>query len=139
MNIEVDTDELKYYEQKFSKSSVSLEEEINYWEEQIERLKLVWSGSEASVFYNKIDEYLLKLKLVYETTNTFSQTIRKSYNLYEKSDKEFYDELHQENSQYDNKGFLNDNTMENIPKKGNSKMSSYDPLGEELDYEGVKK
>lgn len=118
MNIEVDTDELRNCEMIFSKNSISLEEEIKYWEAQIERLKNVWSGTEADIFYRRITSYLLKLKMIYETTNIFSKTIQKSYTMYEEKDKEFSSELRSENEQYDDEAFIRESKLKSSQLRG---------------------
>jgi uncharacterized protein YukE len=131
MNIEVNTDELKNCEMIFSKNSISLEEEIKYWEAQIEKLKNVWSGTEADIFYGRITSYLLKLKMIYETTNIFSKTIRNSYTMYEEKDKEFSSELRKENDQYDDDAFIRESNLrkKKLKSRRGDYVKSYEAIG----------
>ena len=131
MNIEVNTDELKNCEMIFSKNSISLEEEIKYWEAQIEKLKNVWSGTEADIFYGRITSYLLKLKMIYETTNIFSKTIRNSYTMYEEKDKEFSSELRKENDQYDDEAFIRESNLrkKKLKSRRGDYVKSYEAIG----------
>ena len=108
MNIEVETDELKYCESKFLTSSEKLNKEVEYWKAQIEKLKTIWSGTEANVFYAKIDAYLMKLKMLAETTNVFGKTIKQCYVNYEKNDNDFAKDVRDENSKYDDEAYLKD-------------------------------
>ena len=108
MNFEVDTDELRFCEKKLTDSSERLTTEINYWYEQIEKLKSIWSGSEADVFYTKLDGYLMKLKMLSETTNVFGKTIKQCYINYERTDNSFAGIIKEENSKYDDEAYLKD-------------------------------
>ena len=108
MNIEVDTEELKYCEEKLSTSSNNLSDEIDYWENQIDQLKSIWSGTEANVFYTKMEEYLIKLRMLSETTSMFSNTVKNCYVSYETNDDNFAGKIKEENSKYDDEAFLND-------------------------------
>ena len=108
MNFEVDTDELKYCEVKLENSSTKVEDEIKVWEKDIEKLKTIWKGSAADVFYSKMDEYLKKLKMLSETTRVFGNAMKECYSNYETKDKEFSVDLQNERNKYDDEAFLND-------------------------------
>ena len=121
MDLEVDTEELRYCEHRLVKSSDELKTEINYWESEIEKLKKVWSGTEANVFYTKMEAYLIKLKMLSETTSIFGNAIKECTNNYEKTDTEFASKVREENSKYDDDAFLNDPRNKKIFDKPTNK------------------
>ncbi len=106
MDIEVDTNELKIIELDINKSANSFVEEIDLWKEQIERLKNIWQGEEANIFYSKIEEYILKLNMVSETEKIIGKAVRNSYEMYEEKDEYFKNALKNNNMQYDDEAFL---------------------------------
>jgi len=119
MDFEVDTDILRVTENQLYKNSNSFDQEIEEWKKQIERLKNVWSGEDADIFYTRIDEYLLKLKMVSETENIFGKALKQSYTTYEEQDEAFSTELKRDNEQYDDEAFLRETgQIPNVPKDG---------------------
>jgi uncharacterized protein YukE len=115
MEFEVDSDELRKAETSLSNSSENFNNYLTEWRNEIETLKTIWSGELADVFYTKMEDYLSKLDLVSETTQTFSNVFNKSYTIYETKDDEFQKELDTENKQYEtvNPNELNDNEVIN--------------------------
>ena len=106
MDFEVDTDILRVTENTLHKDADRFNEELNLWNEEIDKLKTVWSGEDADIFYTRIGEYLLKLKMVSETENVFGNLLNKSYTTYEEQDSSFSSELKKDNAQYDDEEFL---------------------------------
>ncbi len=106
MDIEVDTEQLKEMEIDINRSADSFSEEIDWWKEQIERLKNVWQGEDAEIFYSKIDPYLIKLNMVSESERMIGKAIKNSYEMYEEKDNLFTMELRKNNSQYDDSAYL---------------------------------
>lgn len=45
-----------------------VDKEIDVWRNEISHLKDIWTGKDANIYYNKIDNYLNKLDLFVEYT-----------------------------------------------------------------------
>ena len=106
MDFEVDTDQLKLAENRLYKESDAFHTELNVWVDQIERLKDIWTGEDADIFYRKIEEYITKLRMVSETEKNLGKLLRTSYSSYEDQDSEFMLELKKDNEQYDDEEFM---------------------------------
>ena len=106
MNFEVESEELKHAESTFTKSHDDFENYLKDWKEQIEQLKTIWNGSESTIFYKNMEEYLSKLDMLCASKNVFSEAFKYSHIIYEKKDEEFSKELHKENNQYDDKEYI---------------------------------
>ncbi len=101
MNIEVDTDELRNCENILYSSSEKLNVEISYWEDQISELTAIWSGTEANSFYNKIGNYINKLKALSNSQKQFGDAIKQCSINYDDSNNNLTEQLKNENSKYD--------------------------------------
>lgn len=109
MIIKVDKEELKNVSNDLLKSSDNISYEIGVWEKAIEKLKNIWQGQDADVFYSRIDSYLLKLKMLSETSTSIGKFIDRANNKYIEKDKEFASELKKENDQYEQREEHNNN------------------------------
>ena len=103
MRIHVNKKELKSVSEDLQKSSMSVNDEIELWVKEHDKLKAIWSGHDADVYFSKIDQYLLKLKMISETSSELGKFIEKAHNKYTEEDSEFAQELRKENDQYDYK------------------------------------
>ena len=106
MDFEVDSDELRYAEVKMNKSSDDLKYIIDKWQMEIEKLKTIWQGEDADVFFNKMDAYIEKVKMISETTRMFGTCFNKGYTIYENNNDEFTKAIKNENSQYDDEEYV---------------------------------
>ena len=101
MRIVADKEDLKNVSDDLVKSSKSVNDEIDLWEKSILELKQIWQGKDADMFYNRIDEYLLKLRMLSAASNSIGGFINKVNNTYIKKDEEFANELKKENDLYE--------------------------------------
>ena len=97
MIIKANKEELKTISNDLLKSSSSVYKEIEIWEKSIEKLKSIWQGKDASIFYSKIDNYLIKLKMLSESSSAIGNFINNANNKYIEKDKEFTELLKREN------------------------------------------
>jgi len=97
MIIKANKEELKNISNDLIKSSSNIYKEIETWEKSVEKLKNIWQGKDADIFYTKINNYLIKLKMLSETSNTIGNFINKANNKYIEKDREFADLLKKEN------------------------------------------
>ena len=97
MVIRVNKDELKIVSNDLIKSSSNVSKEIETWEKSVDDLKKIWQGKDANVFYNRIGLYLLKLKMLSESSNSMGVFINKANNKYIEKDDEFADILKRDN------------------------------------------
>lgn len=109
MIIKVNKEELKNVSQDLTKSSDSFLNELKIWENSITKLKTIWEGVDADIFYSRINDYLLKLKMLYETTNSIGKIINLADNKYIEKDLEFASDLKKENDMYEFKDTENSN------------------------------
>ena len=101
MNIEVDVEELRHYVDIISDDATSLENEIKIWNNRIEKLKTIWKGPEAEIFYIRAEEYLKNIKSICETNRVFSSAMKRGYQLYEKTDEELSSNLKKTNAEFE--------------------------------------
>lgn len=101
MIVKADKEELKNVSSSLIKSSSQVNYEIEVWEKSISELKNIWQGTAADIFYPKIDNYLRKLKMLAETSNSIGQFIGKANKIYIEKDQEFADEIKKENDRYE--------------------------------------
>ena len=101
MIIRVDKDELKILSNDLINSSSNVSKEIETWEKSVEGLKKIWQGKDADVFYNRINIYLLKLRMLTESSNSIGTFIDKANNKYIEKDNDFADVLKRENDRND--------------------------------------
>ena len=101
MIIRVDKDELKILSNDLINSSSNVSKEIETWEKSVEDLKKIWQGKDADVFYNRINIYLLKLRMLTESSNSIGTFIDKANNKYIEKDNDFADVLKRENDRND--------------------------------------
>ena len=103
MKLHVNKKELKNVSDDLKKSSMSVNDEIELWIKEHEKLRSIWSGYDADTYFKKIDQYLLKLKMISETSSELGNFIEKAHSRYTEEDSEFAQELRKENDQYDYK------------------------------------
>ena len=101
MIIKVDKEKLNDVSNDLMKSSNSISDEIKLWEDNISNLKNIWQGKDADIFYSRIENYLIKLKMLSETTGSIGKFINSANSKYIAKDEEFAEELKKENSQYE--------------------------------------
>lgn len=103
MIIKADKEELKTVSNNLIKSSSDVYKEIDTWKSSIAKLKSIWQGKDADIFYSRIDRYLAKLKMLAETSNSIGEFINKANNKYIERDREFAETLKKENDKNDPK------------------------------------
>ena len=101
MIIRVNKEELKNVSQDLTKSSDNFLHELEVWENSVSKLKTIWEGIDADIFYSRIDEYLLKLKMIRETSTSLGKIINLADNKYIEKDLEFARDLKKENDKYE--------------------------------------
>ncbi len=67
-------------------NSELLKEEINYWLNQLSELKNVWSGDDASQFFDNATYFLKKMTSISDTYDCLNNFIRESNNKYRDND-----------------------------------------------------
>ena len=82
MIIKVDKEKLNDISNDLMKSSNSISDEIKLWEDNISNLKNIWQGKDADIFYSRIENYLIKLKMLSETTGSIGKFINSANNKY---------------------------------------------------------
>ena len=101
MKVKVDKKELKKVSEDLIKSSLNVNDEIELWIKEHEKLKTIWSGYEADTYFKKADQYFLKLKMISETSNNLGDFIEKAHRKYSDEDEEFAQDLRKEKVQYE--------------------------------------
>ena len=76
------------------------DKEINNMLDQIERMKAVWTGYTADVFYEKVTEYVKNMKKITNAMNTISAFTDKANEGYIEMDESFSKELEAEANNY---------------------------------------
>ena len=78
-----------------------IDREIDVWRGELSNLKQIWTGKDADTYYVKIDNYLKKLDLFVETSNTIGEFLGKANNMYQEKESNFTNELKKENKEYE--------------------------------------
>ena len=99
--IKADKEDLKDVSLDLIKSSNTIDNEISVWEDSVNRLKSIWMGKDADIFYSRIESYIIKLKMLTATSNSIGSFINKVNNSYIEKDQEFADDLKKENDKYE--------------------------------------
>ena len=101
MRIQINKEEVNNMKDDIMTTKDVIDREIDVWRGQISNLKQIWTGKDANIYYTKIENYLKKLDLFVETSNTIGEFLGKANALYEEKEKNFSSELKKENSEYE--------------------------------------
>lgn len=96
MNLKVKHNELNNVKDTVKSDAEKIDAEINYWISSIEKLKTIWQGEDATVFYNKATTYVQRMKVITECFRTMSEFMGDANVLYEDVDNSMKDELEKE-------------------------------------------
>lgn len=96
MNLRVEFDELKNITTVIDKDKDELNVEINKLLDSLERMKNVWSGDDFDRFFNKVYNYIHRMKVLTEFMQTSSEYINYSNDQYRNKDEAFSYELDKE-------------------------------------------
>lgn len=96
MNLKVRHNELNNVKDTIKEDAIKIDEEINYWTNSIEKLKSIWQGEDADVFYTKANTYVQRMKVIPECFRTMSEFMSDANVLYEDVDNSLKDELEKE-------------------------------------------
>ena len=96
MLIKVKHEELKQVKDVMKKDGDLLDDEINVLLEQMEKLKTIWQGQDADVFYNHVYDYINKMKNIPNAMRHISEYINKANNRFADSDDAFSKQLQTE-------------------------------------------
>lgn len=96
MVIKIKHEELKQVKDVMKKDADLLVGEIDILIAQIEKLKTIWQGQDANVFYNHMMDYTSKMKTIPAAMTRISEYINKVNNRYADSDRAFSRQLRTE-------------------------------------------
>ena len=77
------------------------DKEIDNMLGQIERLKAIWQGTDANVFYEKVTEYIKNMKKITNTMKTISNFSNSANKGFIDVDQSFGKDLEEEANKYD--------------------------------------
>ena len=86
MRIRINHGEMTNVCGQLNKEAISLMDEIEKIEKNIQELKGVWQGEEANIFYIKIGNYLTKMKSIPKTYESMSTFLERSNIRYKEAD-----------------------------------------------------
>lgn len=101
MIIKVGHSDLEDVTKTLNKDQEDFDKEIANMLDQIDRMKAIWSGTDASIFYEKATEYISNMKKITSTMksiSTFSDSANKGFI---EVDESFGKELEEEANKYD--------------------------------------
>lgn len=101
MILKVKHDELNNVKDVMVKDSELLDSEIKTLLEQIEKLRTIWQGQDATIFCNNVYEYINKMKTLPVTLRTMGKFINNINNQYTENDEAFGKELETEVDNYE--------------------------------------
>lgn len=96
MKVRVEYDELEYITKNTKEDKSELEIEINRLLENLERIKTMWQGTDADIFYDKAFEYIKRMKVLCSFMNATGELIQYGTNNYQKQDQSFARDLNKE-------------------------------------------
>lgn len=86
MKIRINHGEMTKVKTQLNNDAISLMQEIEKIEKNIEELKSTWQGEEANIFYIKMNNYLTKLKSVPKTYQSMSVFLERANIRYKEAD-----------------------------------------------------
>ena len=101
MRIQINKDEVNNMKDDIMTTKDVIDREIDVWRAEISNLKQIWTGKDANVYYAKIDNYLKKLDLFVETSNTIGEFLEKANSMYQEKERNFTSELKKDNAEYE--------------------------------------
>lgn len=101
MLLKVKHDELNMVQNNMKTDAEAYDVEINKMLEQIERLRSIWQGIDATTFCDNVHGYISKMKNIPIALRNMSKFIDKANGDYTNEDEAFGNELNTEAENYD--------------------------------------
>ena len=101
MIIKVGHNEINDVTKTLNQDQQDFDKEIDTMLGQIERMKGIWSGTDASIFYEKATEYIKNMKKITTTMKNISNFSDKANNGFIEVDQSFGKDLEEEANKYD--------------------------------------
>ena len=101
MVLKVDNEELEQFTIRMNKSSEEFSKEIDNMLHQIEILRTIWQGTDATTFQDNVTEYLTKMKVLPKALSTLSSVTQKTNKSYAERDEAFGKKLSEVNTKYE--------------------------------------
>ena len=96
MKVRVEYDELEYITKSTDNDKSELELEINKLLESLEKMKDMWQGEDADIYYDKAFNYIKRMKVLCGFMNSTSDLIKYGAGQYQKQDQSFSRDLNKE-------------------------------------------
>jgi len=96
MKVRVEYDELEYVTRSTDNDKFELELEINKLLESLERIKDMWQGTDADIYYDKAFNYINRMKVLCGFMGSTSDLIKYGEGQYQKQDQSFSRDLNKE-------------------------------------------
>lgn len=96
MNLKVKHDELSNVKDNMILDADRFDEERVIWTNSIEKLKNIWQGEDATIFYNKASAYVKRMEVISLCFRTMSEFMTDANTLYEDVDNSMKDDLEKE-------------------------------------------
>ena len=96
MKVRVEYDELEYVTKNTDEDKSELEIEIDKLLASLERIKDMWQGTDADIYYDKAFEYINRMKVLSGFMDTTSELMKFGMGQYQKQDQSFSRDLNKE-------------------------------------------
>lgn len=96
MVLKVTPEELLDVSDVMKKDAEVYTKEIEKMQQNLEKLKTIWQGEDARVFCENVDHFIVKMKTIPLTLNTFSKICNESSDGYKTRDEQFAKNLERE-------------------------------------------
>lgn len=118
MLLKVKHEELRGVLNTMKKDGDAYDTEIEKMLSEIDKLRTIWQGQDATIFCDNVHAYITKMKNIPIALRNMSTFINKANNGYEENDESFSKELQTEVDNYDESGDVsNANMANNITEK----------------------
>lgn len=101
MILKVKHEELQKVKHTMIKDGNALNDEIKIMQDEMEKLKTIWQGQDASTFYDNVYGYLDKMKKIPASLIEMGNFINNMDRSYTERDQEFSKELQKEEDNYE--------------------------------------